>query len=105
METQQLATLERIAANLPVLPGTLKHGFIPTVHGDIYIAWGRAGDRKWHSVACWSWNRRQVAVCGEHGWALTEKQVQKRAFDYAHTQAKLFMQRGLHDDAAHGNLA
>lgn len=105
METQDLATLERVANNLPVLPGTLRHGFVPTTSGDIYLAWGRSADKKWHGIACWSWNRRSVAICSEHGWALTEAQVQKRMFDYAHENAKLFVARGLHSDGGHGKLA
>ena len=104
METAQLAALERIANNLPVLPGQLQHGFIPTPAGDIYLAWGRAADQQWHGVACFAWNRRQVAVTSEHGWALSSDQVRDRMFGFAHANAKLFLERGLHRDDGVGGL-
>lgn len=105
METQNLEKLERVANNLPVLPGTLRHRFASTPSGDIYVAFGRAADQQWHGVLCFSWGKRQVAVTSEHGWALNEEQVQRRMLDYAVANAKMFVARGLHADEGHGKLA
>ena len=100
MEGKNLATLERIAGNLPLPPGALQMGTVPTDRGQILLAWGRATNQQWHGVWCLDRGWRSVARTVEHGWALTEAQIKQRMVNDAYMIAGMLQDRKLFDESA-----
>lgn len=100
MEGKHLATLERIANNLPIPPGALRQGIVKTDRGDIYLFWGRAVNQQWHGGWCLDRGWRSVAMVGEHGWGLREESVKQRLVDYAYKIAQMMDKRKLFDESA-----
>lgn len=100
MEGKNLATLERIAGNLPLPPGALRTGSVPTDLGDIMLAWGRGADMKWYGVWCLDHGWRSMARTCEHGWGLTEREVKQRMVDDAYVIAGMMDKRKLFDESA-----
>jgi hypothetical protein len=100
LEGKHLATLERIANNLPIPPGALRQGIVKTDRGDVYLAWGRAADRQWHGVWCLDRGWRKLARTVEHGWALTEATIKQRMLDDAYIIAGMMEKRKLFDESA-----
>lgn len=100
MEGRNLAALERIAGNLPLPLGALRTGSVPTNHGEVMLAWGRAANQQWYGVWCIDRGWRSVARTCEHGWALSEAEVRQRMLDDAYMIAGMMDQRKLFDESA-----
>jgi hypothetical protein len=100
LEGKHLATLERIAANLPIPAGALRQGIVTTDRGDVYLFWGRGVDMKWYGGWCIDRGWRKMACTAEHGHRLSEKQVQQRMLDNAYIIAGMMEKRKLFDESA-----
>ena len=100
MEGKRLAQFERIVANLPIVPGSLRTGTVPTNRGDILLAWGRSADQQWHGAWCIDRQWRAVARPCEHGWALKEPDVKQAMLNDAYMIASMMDERKLFDPSA-----
>lgn len=100
MEGKSLATLERIAGNLPLPPGALRTGSVKTDKGDVLLAWGRGADMKWYGVWCLDRGWRQIARTCEHGWGLSEANVKQRMVNDAYGIGLMMDKRKLFDPSA-----
>jgi len=105
MESPSLVRLERIARNLPILPGTLHMGKVETAWGTVYIALGKGPGYNyqpmaWHGVYAFDYGgQKGMGRLGEASGSLTLQEAQQEFLNDAVWFQQAMHERDMHDES------